>query len=59
MNEAAGESRWTTLAELPASTTKEEASKLLEAAQKAADNYNDKGCVEHFEEALAKIAQAG
>jgi hypothetical protein len=34
MNEAAGESRWTTLAEMPASTTKEEASKLLEAAQK-------------------------
>ncbi len=47
------------LAEMPASTTKEEASKLLEAAQKAADNYNDEGCVEHVEEALAKIAQAG
>jgi len=56
MNEAAGESRWTTLTEMPASTAKEIAIELLEAAQKAADNYNDEGCVDYIEEALAKIA---
>jgi hypothetical protein len=37
----------------------EEASELLAAVQKAADKYNDESCVEHVEESLAKIAQAG
>jgi hypothetical protein len=37
----------------------EEASELLAAMQKAADNYIDESCIEHVEESTAKIAQAG
>ncbi len=46
------------LTALPSSPSKEQVRLLYEAAEKAASNYDDEGCLEHAKEALEKIAEA-
>ena len=46
------------MAAMPDTAVKVVVRKLFEDAQKAANNYNDEGCLEHAKEALAKIVVA-
>ena len=46
------------LTAMPNGTVMAAARKLFEDAQKAANNYDDDGCLERAKEALAKIAAA-